>query len=236
MANRRYFEYLYTHPNNPISKLLREVGDFFYRNFTSTIDEQKQKIVDLTTQTLRTAISLNQYKSKLEEENQLLREQTERERSGREEAMKAWSQQYDLAQRLPKEIPTRVFEIQRRVQKSRTPRIWADLEGTIHITNLPKGNLLVGRNLNDYLIETQFPDTRSRSYENVTAIQHNNRIYEIMERAPSVEGELLIGTMMRLKRIKGSNITEVREGLLRRMHLKVIALYKRRHQTKPQET
>ncbi len=235
MAKRRYFEYLYTHPDNPISQLLREFGDFIYRDFTRVLDEKDQRIVDLTAQTLRTAISLNQYRARLERENQLLREKAERERSEKEKVTKAWSQQYDIAQRVLRELPARVLEIQRRVQKSRTPRIWADLEGKIQITNLPDGNQLIGRRLNDYLIEAQVPNTGSRSYENVTAVWHSNRVYEIMERASSVEGDILIGTMMRLKRIEGKDLTEVKEGLLRRMQLKVIALYNRRH-PKPQET
>ncbi|MBI2499641.1 hypothetical protein HYV88_05345 [Candidatus Woesearchaeota archaeon] len=239
MTNKRYFEYLYTHPNNPLSRLLMEFGDFIYRNFTSVIDEKNQRIVDLTAQTLRTAISLNQYRARLEVGNQLLKEQAERERLKKENALKAWSQQYDLAQRLPRELPARVLEIQRRVQKSRTPRIWADLEGKIQITNLPNGNLLVGRSLKDYLVEAQYPNT-ARSYEEVTGIQHNKRIYEIKDMVRSVEGDISIGTMVKLKKTRARKIKNAEEGLLRSkegfLRRTIMGLHHRRQQAKPRET
>ena len=150
--------------------------------------------------------------------------------------MKEWSQQNDLAQRLSREMPGRVFEIQRRIQRSRTPRIWTDLEGTIQITNLPKRHGLIGQNINDYFFRNQFPDTGTRTLNDVVGIVAGKRVYKIKEISNSYKGRERIGTMVRLEKMKGKDLRETKEGLLEKIQGRVEQFHQRRHRLKPQET
>lgn len=241
MLKKRFFEYFHNLPRS-----LQEIFEFIRKPYQKDEEKLKNRNAEL----LRQSLYLNRLRieseQRLEELMELVEESNQRAdkeheaRLASEEDLKqtktAWSQQYYLVQRLKTELTTRIFQIQRRIYDCRTPRIWADLSGTIQITNLPRRYGLIGQNINEYFINHQFPNVETRSYDKVVGIIIGKRAYKVESTSKSCEGELQIGTMVRLKRIKGKDLRETKEGLVERIQRRVEQLYTERYKSKPQGT
>ncbi|MEK6932373.1 MAG: hypothetical protein AABW56_01105 [Nanoarchaeota archaeon] len=199
----------------------QKLTELLYRVLVPGLRQREAEIVRKSEESIRIAVQLNQYTNQIKEKNSELEDlikqlKTENQRLSEENyrTTKGWSQEYDLCRKLVRGLPTRILEIRRRVDKSKTPRIWANLDGIIEITNLPDRFSLIGKKLNDYLIENQYPDTGTRDHNQIIGITTGKRVYKLKNISNSVEGEIKIGTMVRLEKVKARNLQDSKEVLM----------------------
>ncbi len=199
----------------------QKLTELLYRILTPELRQREAELVRKSKENIRTAIQINQYANQIKSRNSELEDlvkklETDNQRLNEEiyRTRKDWSQEYDLSRKLVRELPTRILEIGRRVHKSKTPRIWANLDGIIEITNLPDRFNLIEKKLNDYLIENQYPNIGATDPHQIIGIIAGQRTYEVVHISSSVDEKVRIGTMVRLREVKVRYLQDPKEALM----------------------